>query len=187
MFLYMLLGIMLFRMRFFDEKAKQAVHLSIALCGIGVGLVVHTWLYLRYYENFLDPVDSLYYLIFVDLGRLPLVLGYTSLIILLFRLKPLNRLGDWLAATGKMALTNYLMQSIIGAFIFYGFGFAQFNQFNRVEIAITILLVWIFQIIFSSVWMKYFNYGPFEWIWRSLTYWKVQPFWKVQPLQAIAH
>ena len=187
MFLYMLLGIMLFRMDFFDERVKQSLHLSIAFCGIGVGLIIHTWLYLHYYEDFSNPVDSLYYLIFVDLGRLPLVLGYTSLIILLFRLKSFNRMGSWLAATGKMALTNYLMQSIIGAFIFYGFGFAQFNQFNRVEITVTILSVWVFQIICSVFWMQHFNYGPFEWAWRSLTYWKVQPFRKVQPLQAIAH
>jgi len=181
---YMLLGIMLFRMGFFDEKVKQTVHLAIALCGIGVGLVVHSWLYLRFYEHFFDPVGSLYYLIFNELGRLPLVLGYTSLIILLFRLKLLDRMGNRLAATGKMALTNYLMQSIIGGFIVYGFGFAQFNQLNRVEIAIIILSVWIFEIIFSSLWMRYFKYGPFEWAWRSLTYWKVQPLLVEHPLQA---
>jgi uncharacterized protein len=184
MILYMFLGIMLFRMNFFDVNIKQAVHFIIALCGTGIGLVVNAWLYLHYYENFSYPVGSLYYLIFVDLGRLPLVLGYTSLIIFLFRLKLLDRMGNWLAETGKMALTNYLMQSIIGAFILYGFGFAQFNQLNRVEIAIIILSVWISQIIFSSLWMRYFNYGPFEWAWRSLTYWKIQPLRVLKSVQS---
>lgn len=177
---YMLLGIILFRIGFFDKNIKQTAQLIIAVCGISIGLMVHTWLYLHYYENYSNPVDSLYYLIFVDLGRLPFVLGYISLIIFLFRLRSLDRMGNWLAATGKMALTNYLTQSIIAAYILYGFGFAQFNQLNRVKIAAIILSVWIFQVIFSSAWIKYFDYGPFEWVWRSLTYWKIQPLLTVK-------
>ena len=78
-----------------------------------------------------------------------------------------------------MALTNYLMQSIIAAAILYGFGFSQFNKLNRVEIAAIILSVWVFQVIFSSAWMKYIDYGPFEWVWRSLTYWKIQPLFTI--------
>jgi uncharacterized protein len=182
--LYMFLGIMLFRMGFFDTKVKQAVHIVVAVCGISIGLLINAWLYVSYQQSYSDPVGSLYYFIFVDVGRLPLVLGYVSLIIVLFRLKIFYRLGNLLAATGKMALTNYMMQSIIGAFILYGFGLAQYNQLSRIEIALTVLSVWIFQIIFSSIWMKYFNYGPFEWVWRSLTYWKAQLLMTVDPLPA---
>lgn len=183
MILYMFLGMLLYKIGFFARNVKQAVHLIVAVLGIGVGLVVYSWTTLGLVENFSHPVDAEYYWIFTELGRLPFVLGYTSLIILLFRANFFQRMGAWLAATGKMALTNYLMHSIIGAFLFYGFGLAQFNQFNRVEITITILAIWIFQVIFSSVWMQYCHYGPFEWVWRSLTYWKVQPFWKVQPTE----
>lgn len=178
MMLYMFLGIMLYRIGFFDERVKQTILLAIAFLGIGMGLTTHTWLNLGFHENHLDPVNSLYYLIFVDVSRLPFVLGYLSLIMLLFRMEISRYVGDWMQAAGKMALSNYLIQSIIGAFVFYGFGLAQFNQLSRLDIAGMIVCTWIFQIISSVIWMRLFYYGPFEWLWRSLTYWQPQPLRK---------
>jgi uncharacterized protein len=178
--LYMFLGIMLFRMGFFDERMRQTTHLAIAFVGIGTGLAVHAWMNLGLYGENPDPAESLYYLIFVDLGRLPFVLGYLSLIILVFRTEVLKRIGDWMVAVGRMALSNYLIQSVIGALVFYGFGLAQFDQMTRLDIAMVIVFVWIFQVIFSVIWMKIFYYGPFEWLWRSLTYWRIQPLRKRQ-------
>lgn len=178
MILYMFLGIMLYRMGFFDGQVKQIAHLMIAFIGIGTGLAIHAWLNLGLLEVHPDPIESLYYLVFVDLGRLPFVLGYLSLIILIFRIKIFRYIGDGMAAAGKMALSNYLIQSIVGAFVFYGFGLDQFNQLSRLDIVKLIVAVWLFQIIVSVAWMRFFHYGPFEWLWRSLTYWKAQPLWK---------
>jgi len=178
MSLYMFLGIMLFRMGFFDERVRQAFHLGIAFFGIGIGLAIHAWLILGFNEKRLDPADSLYYLLFTELGGLPFVLGYLSLIIFIFRAEVFQCIGDWMVAVGRMALSNYLMQSVIGAFVFYGFGFAQFNQLTRLNIVMVIVFVWFFQIIFSVIWMKLFYYGPFEWLWRSLSYWHAQPLRK---------
>ena len=70
------------------------------------------------------------------------------------------------------------MQSIIGTLIFTGIGFGLFGQLERHQLYIMVLAIWIFQIIFSIIWLKYFRFGPFEWAWRSLTYWKRQPFLK---------
>jgi uncharacterized protein len=106
------------------------------------------------------------------------VFGYLSLIILVFRMEIFGWIGDGLSATGRMALSNYLIQSILAAFLFYGFGLAQFNQLSRLDVVMVIVAVWIFQLAFSVFWMKRFHYGPFEWLWRSLTYWKAQPFRK---------
>lgn len=174
----MFLGVMLFRMGFFDGKVKQTVHVMFAFFGIGVGLAVHAWLNFGFHKNYLDPVESQYYLVFFDLGRLPFVIGYLSLIMLIFRMEIFGYIGDGMAAVGKMALSNYLLQSIIGAFIVYGFGLAHFNELSRLDIAKVIVFVWIFQIILSVIWMRLFYYGPFEWLWRSLTYWKAQPLRK---------
>jgi uncharacterized protein len=176
--LYMFLGIMLFRKGFFDEQVKQTTHLAIASLGTGLGLAIQAWSNLGFYEHDSDPVASLYYLIFLDLGRLPLVLGYLSLIVFVFRTAAFKRIGDWLAAAGRMALSNYLIQSIIGAYIFYGFGLAQFDRLTRLEVAAVVVSICIVQVIFSVIWMGRFHYGPFEWLWRSLTYWKTQPFRK---------
>jgi len=180
MMLFMLLGIMLLRMKYFDEQLPPLVHMAIALFGIGVGLYVHVWLNLGVSANYLDPVTSLYYLTFYDLGRVPFVVGYMSLTILIFRSEIFKYIGDGMAAVGRMALSNYLMQSIIGAFVFYGFGLAQFNQMSRLDLAAFVFLVWIFQVTFSVVWMRLFYYGPVEWLWRSLTYWETQPLRRTQ-------
>lgn len=63
-------------------------------------------------------------------------------------------------------------------FVFYGIGFGMFGRLERHELYYVVVVVWTFQIMLSHVWMRYFLYGPFEWAWRSLTYWKKQPFAK---------
>ena len=83
-------------------------------------------------------------------------------------------LEKWLAPVGRMALTNYLMQSIIATTIFYGHGFGLYATIGRAEHWFVILPVWAFQILFSKWWLSRYKFGPAEWAWRSLTYWKKQ-------------
>jgi uncharacterized protein len=87
-------------------------------------------------------------------------------------------LFKWLFAllrpVGQMAFTNYLLQSLICAFIFYGFGFGLFGQLQRYEVYLVVAAIWGFQIMISHLWLRYFLFGPFEWLWRSLTYWRKQ-------------
>jgi len=77
-----------------------------------------------------------------------------------------------------MAFTNYLSQSIITSVIFYIMGW--FGSFQRYQIYEIVFCIWVFQIVFSTIWLKYFLFGPFEWLWRSLTYQKAQPFIRVK-------
>ena len=76
-----------------------------------------------------------------------------------------------------MAFTNYLSQSIITSTIFYGFGL--FAKLQRYEIYYVVAAVWLFQIITSHIWLRYYKFGPFEWVWRSLTYLKKQPMRRI--------
>jgi uncharacterized protein len=80
------------------------------------------------------------------------------------------------APVGQMAFTNYLTQSIITSIFFYGLGY--FATLERYQLYYVVFSIWIFQIIFSHIWLRYFRLGPLEWIWRSLTYWKIQPITK---------
>lgn len=83
-----------------------------------------------------------------------------------------------LAAIGKMALTSYLTQTLLGWFIFFGFGL---NLLGKVSPAVGYLIgimVFLAQIAFSQWWLERFRYGPVEWLWRSLTYLRIQPFLK---------
>jgi uncharacterized protein len=75
-----------------------------------------------------------------------------------------------------MAFTNYIMHSLIGNFVFLGTGLDMMGQVGPVYFTLFGITVFIFQIIFSTIWLSYFQYGPIEWIWRSLTYKKKQPF-----------
>jgi len=77
---------------------------------------------------------------------------------------------------GQMALTNYLGQSLICGLIFNGYGLALFGKMQRYEIYLVVLGIWAFQLLYSHLWMRHFFYGPCEWVWRSLTYWRAQPF-----------
>lgn len=91
-------------------------------------------------------------------------------------------MGGWLktslAAVGRMALTNYLMHSVICMVIFTGVGFGLFGKLQRYELYYVVFAIWIFQMIMSPVWFRYFRFGPAEWLWRTLTYQRRPPFLK---------
>jgi len=75
----------------------------------------------------------------------------------------------------RVILPNYLSQSILCAAIFYGWGLGQFGQMDRVELFFVVFGIWTVQLIGSNIWLRYFRFGPAEWLWRSLTYWNRQP------------
>jgi uncharacterized protein len=77
-----------------------------------------------------------------------------------------------------MALTNYIMQTIISIFLFYGIGFALYGELERYQLLLICFAVWIFQIIYSNLWLVWFKHGPLEWLWRSMIYGKRQAFRK---------
>ncbi|MEM8765088.1 MAG: DUF418 domain-containing protein [Bacteroidota bacterium] len=81
-----------------------------------------------------------------------------------------------LAPLGRMALTNYLMQSLICCLIFKGYGLGLFGSMGPVFFTLIGLGILVFQILFSQWWLTQYQYGPAEWLWRSLTYRKKQPF-----------
>jgi uncharacterized protein len=84
----------------------------------------------------------------------------------------LNKFFAALQSLGKMTLTNYLMVSASLIILLYGFGFNKLGELS-IHIIWLFAFVWLFvEIMFSTYWLKQFRYGPTEWIWRQLTYWK---------------
>ena len=81
-----------------------------------------------------------------------------------------------LADVGRLALSNYLMHSIVTSIIFYGDGLSYYGVLERYQLYYIVFGLWIFQLVASPIWLRHFYYGPAEWIWRSLTYQKIQPF-----------
>jgi uncharacterized protein len=116
-----------------------------------------------------------------DLLNAATVLFYVAGISFLFSKKSWHNVLTSMAVIGKMALTSYLTQTLLGWFIFFGFGF---DLLGRVSPAIGYFIgigVFLGQIGFSKFWLSRFHYGLVEWGWRSLTYLKIQPFLKKQP------
>jgi uncharacterized protein len=74
-----------------------------------------------------------------------------------------------------MAFTNYLMHTLICTTIFYGYGLGLFGRVERFGLMAFVLGIWILQLLVSPIWLKHFRFGPAEWLWRSLTYWRRQP------------
>ena len=106
----------------------------------------------------------------------PLVsLAWIGLIMLACKSTMMNTVTRRFAAVGQMALTNYLMQTIICTTIFYGHGFGKFGTMSRTELFGVVIAVWIVELIWSPMWLARYRFGPFEWLWRSLTYGTRQP------------
>ena len=110
----------------------------------------------------------------VMLGNLPACLGYVGLVVTMLHSRtPLSRIRV-LAPLGRMALTTYLMQSLICMTFFYGFGLGHWGL-PRVQQVLFVALVYAAQIVFSHWWLTRFRYGPMEWVWRGFTYRQVPP------------
>lgn len=81
---------------------------------------------------------------------------------------------------GRMALTNYIMQSFIGLILFSSIGFSLYETMSPSQTLLTAVAVFCFQVIYSKIWLTYFQFGPLEWIWRCFTYKKYLPIRKAQ-------
>ena len=109
------------------------------------------------------------------LGTILLALGYGAAIIGIANLASGKRLLGWAAPLGRMAFTNYLAQSVILGWIFYGYGLGLFGRLG-VANALTIgIAVYAGQVVFSAWWLRRYRYGPVEWLWRTLMYGSAQP------------
>ncbi|RRB04472.1 DUF418 domain-containing protein [Larkinella rosea] len=176
----MFLGMALFKWGFFSNQLSTRTYFLTLLAGYGFGLTFG-WFGFQYLVAwFTDPgkvldADSFPFQLFYHIRRAASAIGHASLLLLIYRSGVVNWLMKALANVGQLAFTNYLMQSIICTLFFYGYGLGYFGKLSYYELYYVVGAVWLFQLIFSAIWLHYFRFGPFEWLWRSLTYWKRQP------------
>jgi uncharacterized protein len=181
-FLWRAGGLMLVGMAFFKwgilsaEKTKAFYQRGWLISwAIGLLLIVYGLL-----ENF-GSNWSMEYSMFLGSqfnywGSLFMAFGYLSLMMLWVKSNWFVKFKARLAAVGRMALTNYLMQSIICAFLFYGIGLGLFGEVERSSQIGIVVVIWILQLLWSKPWLQKYQFGPFEWLWRSLSYRKRQDF-----------
>ncbi|MFU8843724.1 MAG: DUF418 domain-containing protein [Bacteroidales bacterium] len=174
----MLLGIALFKWNILSAKRSYRFYGAMVALGYLFGLSVN------YYETQLIMSNDFSFLAFsqsyitYDIGRIGMALGHIGLIMIFCKIPYGSWLKNRFGAAGKMALTNYIMHSVICMFVFTGVGFSLFGKLQRYELLYVVFSIWIFQLIISPLWLKYYYFGPLEWLWRNLSYGKRHPFRK---------
>ncbi len=170
---YMLIGIAMMRWGVFSGSLSSRAYAWMMGLGYVIGLPIVFLGGLQAQANGFDFIMT-----FVTgwqwnyLGSVFVAFGHLGALVLLFRSPATAWIVPGLAATGRMALTNYLTQSLLCAVIFFGWGFGMFGRLTRTEIAVVVVAIWTVQIIWSMWWLSRYRFGPMEWVWRTLTYGK---------------
>lgn len=171
----MLLGMALLKAGVLTGMASTRLYGVLLVAGYVIGLSVNVFETSRLERAAFSTEALLSSYLTYDLGRVPMTLGHLGLIGLLYRAPRFARAGAVLACVGRLALTNYLMQSVICMFVFTGAGLALYGQLERHRLYYVVAAIWIVQLVFSPLWLRHFRFGPAEWLWRSLTYWEKLP------------
>ncbi|GGP09614.1 DUF418 domain-containing protein [Oceanobacillus neutriphilus] len=111
-----------------------------------------------------------------NIGGTASAVFYLTSITLLWQKGISRKILRVLAPIGKMALSNYLLQSVISFWLFYGVGVGLYGEVRPFQQILIVLIIFCLQIIGSTIWLRYFQFGPVEWLWRCITYKKMQPF-----------
>jgi uncharacterized protein len=173
----MLLGMALFKWGVFAARARRKTYVTFIILGLLLGIPLTGLGIIRSSAIDWDPIPTFFILgNYNYVGSFFTALGWIGLIMLICQAGTLPGLRRRLAAVGQMALTNYLMHTVLCSFIFYGYGFALFGSVSRVEQTGITMGIWALQLWLSPVWLNRFRFGPMEWLWRSLSYMKKQPF-----------
>lgn len=165
----MLLGMALMKLRFFTAERSNKLYAWGAAVGIVGGLALTIGAYTATNEVFDELGSFVWQSISQPIG-IPISLGYACLVILLVKKGWLPWVTHALGAVGRMAFTNYLLQTILCTTIFYGYGLGLFGQVEYPWLFIVMAGVWAVNISLSLVWLRYFRFGPAELVWRTLTY-----------------
>lgn len=172
----MLLGMGLLKLGVFSAARSNRFYATLAVLGYGIGLPM---MVLDAERLIAHGFSSDYMMcggyVFIAFGSVIVALGHVGAMMLLVKSGVWSIAIRRLSAVGRMALTNYLMQSIVGTTLFYGYGFGLFGTIPRTGLAAIVVAIWAVQLALSPIWLRHFRYGPAEWLWRSLTYWRPQP------------
>ncbi len=159
-----------------NKKLLKQTMLWGAVIGIPCNIALAVMMDTGAYYN-LEPLGIIQPLVYA-FGVPVLCLFYVAAIALIFQQPAYKKWLLLFAPVGQMALTNYLMQSLIYVFIFMSYGLGWEASMGPARLLLIALAIYIFQMIYSRTWLNYFRFGPMEWLWRSITYLKWQPLLK---------
>ncbi len=172
----MMIGMGLMKLGVFAAQRTRKFYFSWMIAGFGIGLPIVGY---NTYKLISSDFDFIHIFglnaLWQHFGILLVTAGHIGMVMLICQSGFLNGIKSRLAAVGRMALSNYLMHSIILAPVFYGYGLGLFGRVNYLGLMGFVAGMWILQLYLSPIWLRHFRFGPAEWLWRSLTYKKKQP------------
>ena len=173
----MFLGMALYKWRVITAERSLKFYATLAAIGYSIGISFRTGSVLSSFEaQFM--LTHWVWNGFDQISRFAMTLGHIGLFFVLWKAISTSLIMRALTATGRMALTNYISQSVIANLIFSGIGLGLYGSIERAEMYAIMVAFWVFQLAFSMWWLARFRFGPLEWGWRSLTYWRWQPLRK---------
>jgi uncharacterized protein len=172
----MLIGMAMLKLGIITAERDRKFYLLMILIGYGIGGTINAITGYYFARSGFDlGKESLAWVIADFPGILLVACGHIGLVMLIVKSGWLKRLTSRLAAVGQMTLTCYLATSLICTTIFEGYGFGLFAKLQRYQLLYVVFSLWLFLLIASPIWLRHFRFGPMEWVWRSLTYWRKQP------------
>ncbi len=170
----MMMGMGLTRMGILTGERSIRFYLVAGVICLLIGIPLTAGGFMTIYPAY-DLATGFMWQSFAQPIGVPLAFGYGALVIAFAKWSPAKILSVPLAAVGRMALTNYFLQTILCTTFFYGYGFGQFASIEFHQLWWVVVGVWGINIVFSMVWLRFFSMGPFEWVWRVLTYRQLVP------------
>ncbi|MCH2251089.1 MAG: DUF418 domain-containing protein [Cognatishimia sp.] len=173
----MMIGMALFKIGVLSGQRSARFYTTLAIVGLGIGLPLVTLSVLNLTEHNYDPLFGQLGMgiAYNYVGSIAMALAYTGIVMRIVQRKWFSALQIRLAAIGRTAFTNYILQSLICTLIFYGFGLGFFGSVERRVQLLIVIGVWILQLFIAPLWLSRYRFGPLEWLWRSLTYMSLQP------------
>ena len=172
----MMIGMALFKLGVLTLESKTRAYLAMAASGYAIGLTGNILEARWIMDNGFSAIAYAQANISYDISRLAMTTGHLGMLGLFLKSGILPWLRQGMAAVGRMALTNYLIHSVVALVIFVFLGL--WGALERHQLYYIVFSVWAAQLVISPIWLKHFHFGPVEWLWRYLTYGKAPPFRK---------
>lgn len=170
----MMIGMALFKLGVLTLDVSTRTYLAMTVGGYAIGLPLNiyeaNWIMNHGFTSLAYHQANITY----DFSRIAMTTGHLGLLLLFVRSGIFSWLRRSMAAVGRMALTNYLTHSVVALVVFILLGY--WGVLQRYQLYYVVLAIWLFQLIVSPIWLKHFQFGPAEWLWRYLTYGKAPPF-----------
>ena len=172
----MLVGMGLYKLGVLGAGRSAALYRRMATVGLAAGLpLAGAGAAYKLHHGFAFETAMFQGALFNYVGSVGVFLGYVGLVMLMVQFGRLPELTRRLGAAGRMALTNYIAQSVICTLVFNGHGLGLFERVSAPGQMGIVLAIWLAQLVWSPWWLQRFRFGPLEWLWRSATYMTAQP------------